>query len=319
MKERYEVIQRLSDRYDVSVACEALSVSRSGYYGWLNHMPGKREQEDIAIKREILKSHAAAPTYGVDNIHADVREKIVCGRNRVRRLMRQMGVSSARRRKFKATTNSRHSCSIAPNLIKGMYVTKPNQVWVSDITYIGTKEGWLYLSTVKDKFTREIVGYSTSDRINSELAQNAMEQAVTRYKPQPGLIHHSDRGIQYCCEDYQNLLKHYHITPSMSRKGNPYDNAVAENFFSCLKCEMVYLQTFETRRDAVLAVFRYIEGFYNRRRRHAALGRVAPAVFRARWERAHGLVGVIVAAGTADGVKGGTVPLDAVRRVCYSP
>ena len=306
------MIRRLSDKYRVTTACTALEVSRAGYYGWLNRKPGKRETEDVAIRREILASHAAAPTYGVDNIHADVREKIVCGRNRIRRLMRQMGVQSIRKGKYKATTNSRHSAAVAPNLLKGMIVTKPNQVWVGDITYIGTGEGWIYLATLKDRFTREIVGYSTGDRINTELTLTALKCAVSRHKPLSGLIHHSDRGIQYCCEDYQKQLKEYNIRPSMSRKGNPYDNAVAENFFSCLKCEMVYLQHFSTRRDAALAVFRYIDGFYNRRRRHTALGRIAPSVFRSRWERAHGSVGVIAPAGTATGVMGLTVPLTPV-------
>lgn len=305
------MILKLSRKHSVSTACAALGVSRAGYYAWLTHKPGKRELQDIAIRREILISHAAAPTYGADNIHADVREKIVCGRNRVRRLMRQIGVTSVRRRSYKATTNSRHSLGVAPNLVKGLNVTMPNQVWVSDITYIGTDEGWLYLAVVKDRFTREIVGYAYGQRITSELTQRALKQAISRHKPEPGLIHHSDRGIQYCAKEYQEMLDTYGIIPSMSRKGNPYDNAVAENFFSCLKCEMVYLESFKTRREAQLAVFRYIEGFYNRRRRHEALGRISPVEFRSRWGRAHGLVGDGVTAGTAHGVKGTAHPLDA--------
>lgn len=303
MSERYGMIRQLSRKHSVSRVCTALGVSRAGYYAWQLRKPGKRALEDITIRREILASHAASPSYGADNIHADVREKLVCGRNRVRRLMREMGVRSCRKRKYKATTNSRHSCAVAPNITKGLDVIRPNQVWVSDITYIATGEGWLYLATVKDRFTREIVGYATGDRITSELAHNALVKAIQRYRPTAGLIHHSDRGVQYCCHEYQVLLKKHGIIPSMSRKGNPYDNAVAENFFSCLKCEMVYLQTFKTRYEAALAVFRYIEGFYNRRRRHQALGRIAPAQFRQNWERAHGLVGADAAAGMAHGVK----------------
>lgn len=304
------MIRQLSRKHSVCVACAALCVSRAGYYDWLAHKPGKRAMDDAAIRREILASHAAAPTYGADNIHADVREKLVVGRNRVRRLMREMDIKSCRKRKYKATTNSRHHCAVAPNLVKGLDVIRPDQAWVSDITYIGTGEGWLYLATVKDRFTREIVGYATGDRITSELAQSALNQAIQRYRPTVGLIHHSDRGVQYCCREYQELLQKHGILPSMSRKGNPYDNAVAENFFSCLKCEMVYLQSFKTRREAALAVFRYIEGFYNRRRRHEALGRIAPAEFRKRWEAANGPVGAKHDAGLSHGVKVSTA-LDA--------
>jgi transposase InsO family protein len=290
-----------------------LDVSRAGYYAWLNRKPGKRAKEDTAIRREILLSHAAAPTYGVDNIHADVREKMVCGRNRVRRLMREMGIKSKRRRKYKATTNSRHTHPIAPNLLKSVSIAKPNQVWVSDISYIRTDEGWLYLATVKDLFTREVVGYSTGDRIVSGLVEDALKHAVMRYRPEHGLICHSDRGVQYCCESYRSLLDKHGFISSMSRKGNPYDNAIAENFFSCLKCEMVYLNSFTCRHDAALAVFRYIEGFYNRRRRHTALGRISPYEFRRRWEGAQGCVGDTLPADTSCSVKGVSVAsLDAV-------
>jgi putative transposase len=238
----------------------------------------------MELRQAILKSHTAAPSYGVDNVHADVREKLICGRNRVRRLMREMGVRSERKRRYKATTNSAHGFKVAPNLIKGLIPLRPSHVWVSDISYIPTEEGWLYLAIVKDKFTREIVGYSTSDSLNSSIALKAMSNAIASRHPSPGLIHHSDRGIQYCCNDYQELLVRHAIQPSMSRKGNPFDNAMAENFFSCIKCEMIYLNRFQTRHEADIAVFGYIEGFYNRRRRHSALGRISPAEFRKRWE-----------------------------------
>ena len=283
---RYETVKRLSSAHALNTLCETLEISRSGYYAWLNRKPGKRTLEDVAIRREILKAHSAAPTYGADNIHADVREKLVCGRNRVRRLMKEMGVRSIRKRKYKATTNSRHNHSVSPDLTKTVMVSKPNQVWVSDISYIQTGEGWLYLAIVKDLFTREIVGYATGDRITSGLMESALKNAVLRYRPARGLICHSDRGVQYCCVTYRELLQRHGFVSSMSRKGNPYDNAVAENFFSCIKCEMVYLSTFETRRDAALAVFQYIDGFYNRRRRHESLGRISPHEFRRRWEAA---------------------------------
>ena len=303
MKARYALVRRLSGRYGVKLVCEVPGLSRSGYYAFLSAKPGKRAEQEVAIRREILLSHTRAPSYGADNIHADVREKIVCGRNRVGRLMREMGIHSCRKRKYKATTNSRHPYQVAPNLLREVRVHAPNQVWVSDITYVATDQGWLYLATVKDLFTREIVGFATSERITSELAQAALCQAVTRYRPMPGLIHHSDRGVQYCCREYQALLKKHGILPSMSRKGNPYDNAVAENFFSCLKCEMVFLHHFKTRHEAALAIFRYIVGFYNKRRRHSALGRIPPAEFRRRWAMAHAPLGAAKPAALAHGVK----------------
>jgi len=271
--------------------CEALGVTRSAYYASLSRKPGKRALEDVVIRKEILASHAAAPCYGIDNIHADVREKIVCGRNRVRRLMKEMGIASKRRRKYKATTNSKHSYVVSPDLVKRKIPDAPSKVWVSDITYISTDEGWLYLAIVKDLCSKEVVGWAKGERITSKLAREALQNAIKRYKPPAGLIHHSDRGSQYCCHEYQALLKNHSMRSSMSRKGNPFDNAVAENFFSCLKCEMVYLNRFTTREQAGLEILRYIEGFYNRRRRHSALGRISPVQFRNNWEAAHGLVG----------------------------
>ena len=163
-----------------------MDISRPGYYAWLTRKPVKRVREDTATRQEIIRSHAASPTYGVDNIHADVREKITCGRNRVHRLMREMGIKSLRKRKYKATTNSHHNHAVAPNLLKGLKVIAPNQVWVGDISYIHTDEGWLYLAIVKDRFTREIVGYAASDRITTKLAQSALIQAILRYKPNKG-------------------------------------------------------------------------------------------------------------------------------------
>jgi len=310
VNERYETVKRLSGKYTVYALCEALDVSRAGYYAWNTRKPGKREREDAAIRREILLSHAAAPTYGTDNIHADVREKIVCGRNRVRRLMKEMDIRSHRKRRYRAATNSRHALPLSPNRLPGLELTRPDQVWVGDITYIPTDEGWLYTAIVKDLFTREIVGHATGDRITGELAETALKRALARYRPfrpkgafQPReLIFHSDRGIQYCSHSYQKLLLQNNIVSSMSRKGNPYDNATAENFFSCLKCEMVYLNVFATRREASLAVFRYIEGFYNKRRRHESLGRIPPCEYRRRWGLAQARVGAESATDTARGV-----------------
>jgi putative transposase len=291
LSSQYSLIRDLSNKHSISTLCETLEVSRSAYYARRNRKPGKRALDDIAIRKEIRASHSAAPCYGVDNIHADVREKLVCGRNRVRRLMREMGISSKRKRKYKATTNSKHSYLVSPDLVKRKIPDAPNKVWVSDITYISTDEGWLYLAIVKDLFSKEVVGWAYGERITTELAIEALHKAIKRHKPPAGLIHHSDRGVQYCSHKYQALLKKHSIQSSMSRKGNPFDNATAENFFSCLKCEMIYLNRFKTRNQAALELFRYIEGFYNRRRRHSALGRISPLQYRRNWEAAHGLVG----------------------------
>ena len=284
------MVRRLHKQHTIVKLCQALEVSRSGYYAYLAQKTGKRIQQETAIRRAILSSHIAAPSYGVDNIHADVRAQMVCGRNRIRRLMRQMGICSCRKRTYRmTTTNSQHEYAVAPNLIKGLEVTHPNQVWVGDITYIPTHEGYLYLAIVKDKFTREIVGYSYGDQITSLLVQQALLMALGKRKPPPGLLHHSDRGVQYCCHDFRRLLRAHDLTASMSRKGNPYDNAHAENFFSCLKSERLSLQQFNSRRQAGLAAFEYIEGFYNTRRRHSALGRIPPAQFYRNFVATHGV------------------------------
>jgi hypothetical protein len=214
------MIKRLKSSYAVSILCKALDISRSGYYAWLRGRPNIRVKEDVKIREAILISHKNAPSNGLDNIHADVRETIRCSRKRVHRLMREMGVRSCRKRPFRVhTTNSRHEYSIAPNLVKNLTISHPNQVWVCDITYIPTAEGFLYLAAVKDKFTREIVGYSTSDQITSLMAQEALVKAVNARKPAAGLIHHSDRAVQYCCHAYRDLLKQYKIDCSMGKKG----------------------------------------------------------------------------------------------------
>ena len=274
------MIHRMKHQHPIGKLCQVFGVSRSGYYASRAAKAGVRMQQEVLIRKAILQSHNDAPSYGLDNIHADVREKIVCGRNRVRRLMRDMGVRSCRKRPYRMiTTNSKHDYLVEPNRLKGLTIDHPNQVWVGDISYIHTDEGFLYLAIVKDKFTREIVGYSQGDKITSQLAQAALRKAYAKRKPSPGLIFHSDRGVQYCCHEYRKMLRVMGIISSMSKKGNPYDNAMAENFFCCIKCERLYLEKYARRHDAQLAIFSYIEGFYNTRRRHSALGYVSPQEF----------------------------------------
>jgi len=191
--------------------------------------------------------------------------------------MKKADIHSARHRTYKCTTNSNHTNPVAPNLLERHFkYSQPNQAWVGDITYIPTGEGWLYLAIVKDLYIKKVVGYAFGNRIDTQLTLASLDMAVRRQKPKQDLIFHSDRGVQYTSNAYRQALEQYGIRQSMSRKGDPYDNAVAENFFSCLKCECVYLQYFATRSAAKTAVFRYIEAFYNSVRPHSGIGWIAP-------------------------------------------
>jgi transposase InsO family protein len=196
--------------------------------------------------------------------------------------MKKANIHSARQKTYKRTTNSNHTNPVAPNLLERQFkYSQSNQAWVGDITYIPTGEGWLYLAIVKDLHIKKVVGYAFSDRIDTQLTLASLEMAVRRQKPEPGLIFHSDRGVQYASHTYRQALEHYGIRQSMSRRGDPYDNAVAENFFSCLKCECVHLHNFATRSAAKAAVFLYIEAFYNSIRPHSGIGWIAPNAFEA--------------------------------------
>lgn len=257
--------------------CKLLKVSRSGYYDWIHRPLSERDIKHQRILKIIKKTHNKYPAWGVDPIWAEVRETIPCSRGTVFRLMKKHGIKSIRRAKWKATTNSKHSLPVAPNLLNQNFDVKdPNTVWVGDLTYNWTGEGWLYTAIVKDLCTKDVVGYAMGDRITKELVIKAMEMAIRRERPKPGIIFHSDRGSQYCSNDFKDQLKANHIHQSMSRKGNPYDNACAENFFSSLKCECTNFYNFKTRDEARQTIFEYIEVYYNRHRRHAALGWMTP-------------------------------------------
>ena len=216
--------------------------------------------------------------YGSPRIWKVLKEaNIPCSENRVARLMCKEKLVAIQRRKFKATTNSKHNWPIAPNLLERNFsASEPNKIWVTDITYVWTWEGWLYLSIVLDLYSRGIVGLAMSNRITDDLTQNALNQAVGRRNPQAGLIHHSDRGSQYASGDYQALLKKNEIIPSMSRKGDCWDNAVAESFFHTLKVEKINRFRFKTRDEAKREIFKYIETYYNRKRMHSSLGYKSP-------------------------------------------
>ncbi len=265
--------------------CNLLEVSRSGYYDWSKRPPSNRAKKDAEILEAIKKSHTKSrKLYGVRKIHADIKEQFGCGINRVHRLMKAHGICSIRPRKYKATTNSKHNLPVADNLLQQNFnVLNPNEIWVSDISYIGTDEGWLYLAIVKDLFNKEVVGTAMGSSMAKELVIKAMQQAVQRHRPKAGLIHHSDRGSQYASRDFQKLLKENGFIPSMSSKGNCYDNAPAESLFGTIKNELIYLNRYETRDAARQAIFEYVEVFYNRLRRHASLGYLTPEEFKKRY------------------------------------
>jgi putative transposase len=265
--------------FNVGRMCALLNVSRSGFYSWLTRPESRRSIENRALEGKIRVLHAASHgIYGSPKIHQDLTDDGVrCGKNRVARIMREAGIRSRTKKKFKATTNSRHNLPVAPNLLNQEFtVDAPDRTWVGDITYIHTQEGWLYLAVLIDLFNRKVVGWSASSRLTRQLAIDALQMALDHRHPVPGLMHHSDRGSQYASGDYQKLLAKNKMTCSMSRKGNCYDNAVAESFFHLLKTEWVNHHRYLSRSEATSSLFYYIEIFYNRKRRHSVLDYTTP-------------------------------------------
>jgi len=269
----------VSSLYPLKVICRLLEVSKSGYYDWKRRPKSRRRIDNevllIEIRRVFVENDS---NFGSPRIWDDLKKtNIPCSENRVARLMREDGLVGIQRRKFKATTNSNHNWPVAPNLLERNFsVDEPNKIWVTDITYVWTWEGWLYLSFVLDLYSRGVVGLAMSERITDDLTQNALNQAIGRRNPQAGLIHHSDRGSQYASGDYQSLLKEHGITPSMSRKGDCWDNAVAESFIHTLKVEKINRYRFKTRSEAKNKIFEYVEMYYNRKRTHSSLGYLSP-------------------------------------------
>lgn len=261
--------------------CQILEVSRSAYYEWLNRPLTKREEDDIVLSKMIKEIfNDSRRTYGHRRVKKELRDNgIRTSNDRVRRLMKQLRLIPVQVRKFKATTNSNHSLPVAPNLLKQNFdADAPNQKYVGDITYIHTEEGWLYLATVIDLFSRKVVGWALGDRMTKQLVIDAMNQAVRHWRPSAGLIFHSDRGSQYASFDYQALLRNNGILQSMSAKGDCYDNACAESFFATIKKECIHLRRFKNRNEAKLAIVDYIV-WYNAKRRHSYLGNISPLNF----------------------------------------
>jgi putative transposase len=259
--------------------CQLLGVSHSGYYGWLRHRVSKRQMENEELLKAIRGIHTVVKeTYGSPRITVELNFRgYVCGRNRVARLMRKAEITAKTFRRNKRLSKAGKKRPPAPNLLNRKFeVAAANRVWVSDITYIPTSEGFLYLAVVLDLYSRQIVGWGMSSRLNPDLVLSALVQALQRREVSPGLMHHSDQDMLYSCSPYQGLLSEHGIVPSMSRKGNCYDNAVAESFFGSLKNEFVAFERFESREKAALELFEWIEVFYNRVRRHSTLGYLSP-------------------------------------------
>jgi len=279
---KYWFMDQHRSSHGVQKMCRVIGASRSGYYRWKRQPQGKRQKENEKILMEIRESHKnSRGAYGSPRITEDLQANgTKCSENRAARLMKNHGIVAKTAKKFKATTNSKHNLPVAENLLNQDFkAEKPNTVWASDITYVPTIEGWLYLAVILDLYSRQVVGWAMSDRLTSDFVIKALYQAIGRRKPGAGCIFHSDRGVQYASSDFRDVLNRYGFIQSMSRKGNCYDNAVAESFFHTLKTEHVYDYRYETRAEAIQSIFEYIEMFYNRQRRHSALGYRCPVLF----------------------------------------
>ena len=276
---RFCFIEDNRDAFPVRVMCAVLEVSASGYYAWRGRPQSMRAQADRSLLADIRRVHADnRAVYGSPRVHAALHgEERRVGLSRVARLMRRHGIQGRHKRRKPRTTDSKHSLPVAPNLLARQFVTTaPNRIWLADMTYIPTGEGWLYLAAVLDMFSRRIVGWAMSETMPQELTIAALQMAINNRRPLPGLVVHSDRGSQYAAHAYRNLLGQHGLLCSMSRKGDCWDNAPMESFFGSMKSELDDGTAFQTRQDARNAVFSFIETFYNRQRLHSAIGFCSP-------------------------------------------
>lgn len=282
---RYQFVQQHSGQFPVRALCRMMKITRSGYYAWKGRKPSQRQQDN---ERLLSRIHAfferSQGTYGSLRILRDLREEgFCCGKHRVAKLMRQAGLRAVAAPRFRITTDSKHVLPVADNLLNQDFdAPEANVKWASDITYLWTREGWLYLAVVLDLFSRRVVGWSMQARLDRSLVLNALQAALCQRRPEAGLLHHSDRGSQYASSEFQQVLCQRGISCSMSRKGNCWDNAPVESFFGTLKQELVNRCRFPTRERARQEVFEYIEVWYNRQRRHSSLGYVSPEEFERR-------------------------------------
>ena len=288
---RYGCIEQHRSAFPVVLMCRVLEVTRSGFYAWRERAPSARAREDQRLRIEVRVIHSEARgCYGSPRVHAELQargERV--SRKRVARLMLQQDLRGKKRRRYRVTTNSEHAYPIAPNVLDRKFgieeVGGPDQAWVSDITYVPTREGWLYLAIVLDLASRLVVGWSMGETLESKLAIDALDSALQWRRPPPGLLHHSDRGVQYASNEYRELLEEQQAVVSMSRKGNCWDNAVAESFFATVEIELIEGADWHTRAEARTAIFEFVEVWYNRHRRHSSLEYLTPAEFDERlWE-----------------------------------
>jgi putative transposase len=279
---KFAFIDEEKATWPVNVLCEVLGVSRSGFYAWKARSPSPRALDDARLVVEIKAAHRAGRgAYGSPRIHRALRKQgRRVGKKRVERLMRREGVAAKKRKKFCVTTDSRHADPIAPNVLQRDFdVALPNVAWVTDVTYVPTHEGWLYLAAILDLCSRRVVGWAASANNDRQLALDALARAMSSRRPSGGLIHHSDRGSVYASGDYRDALDDMGAVPSMSRKGDCWDNAVAESFFATVKGEMIDHEDFKTRAEAIAAIADYIDAFYNVRRLHSSIDYVSPIEF----------------------------------------
>ena len=277
----YRLIDAEKASYPISLLCRILRVSRSGYYGWKGRPPSERDKENAALTEKIREIHSRSrQVYGYPRVHAELRALGVrCSRKRVARLMRKAGLRGCLRvRKRRTTRRDPYAAAPVPDLVKRNFAAAaPNKIWTADITYVGTREGFLYLAFILDVYSRKVVGWSMTNHLRTELVVDALEMALWRRRPGAGLIHHTDRGAQYTALSFGKRLEEVGITPSMGRVGSALDNAISESFVASLKTELLHRHRFLSREAARTAIFDYIEGFYNRVRRHSSLDYSSPA------------------------------------------
>ena len=264
--------------------CKLLQVSVSGYYAWRNRSPSQRQLDDMVLLAHVRAAfRCSRETYGAERVHHELAGNgVEIGRHRVARLMRENGLSPKRKQKFKKTTDSQHNKAVASNLLDQDFSAEaPNRKWAADISYIWTAQGWLYLAVIIDLYSRRVIGWAAGARITSDLPRRALNRAIALRQPGAGVIHHSDRGSQYCSDVYQARLGELGFLVSMSGKGNCYDNAVVETFFKTIKSELIWRTVFRSRSHAETAIAEYIDGFYNPERRHSTLAFTSPVKFEA--------------------------------------
>lgn len=279
---RFALVDQAKEEFPVHRLCDVLGVSQSGYFAWKSRPASERQHQDMVLLAHVRSSFARSNgTYGSPRMTQELQDSgLAVGRRRMARLMRENGLVARQERRFKRTTDSEHHWPVAPNLLEQDFTaTRPDEKWGADISYVWTREGWLYLAVVINLYARRVVGWATGDRLHRDLALAALRKALATRQPAAGLVHHSDRGSQYCSIEYQAMLKKHGVQISMSGKGSCYDNAMVETFFKTLKSEVVWRTVFDTRAEATRTIGGYIDGFYNPTRRHSALDFRSPVQY----------------------------------------